>query len=135
MRKLILAAAAASSLAFAVPASAQTFYAGVGFGPSYGAYDYGYAGWGWPGSSYYDFAWAGPQAYAPAVTYWAPPVTRRFVVVRERPVVRRVVRDRRLVRYRDDALGAYAYSPGYVGYGAPYVGVGVGFGPRVWWRD
>ena len=74
MRKLIFALAAASALSFAVPASAQTFYAGVGYGPSYG-YNYGGYGYGYP----YRAAWGGPRFYgydyAPAVTvYAAPPV-------------------------------------------------------------
>ena len=128
MRKLFFALAAVSAVAFAGPASAQTFYAGagwgpyvdVGFGPAYSYYDYGYrpaAGWGGP--SYYAYGYAPPAVYA------APPVASTTVVIRERPVARRIVRERRVVRYRDDAFGAYAYSPGYRTYGSPYVSIGV----------
>jgi hypothetical protein len=50
MRKLILAAAAASIVAFAAPASAQTVYGGAGYSA---------------GSSYYDFDWALPTTPTP----------------------------------------------------------------------
>jgi len=130
MRKLILALAATSAIGFAVPASAQTLYAGFGYGPSYGYYGgYGY-GYG------YRTAWAWPRFYAysytPAVTvYAAPPVARRYVVVRERPVVRRIVRTRPVVRYGADAYAAYAYSPVATPYVSPFVGVSPGYGR--WW--
>jgi hypothetical protein len=134
MRKLIFALAAASAVSFAVPASAQTFYAGLGYDPSYGYYG-GY-GYGYP----YRAAWGGPRFYgydyAPAVTvYAAPPVARRYVVVRERPVVRRVVRTRPAVRYGGDAYAAYAYSP-VTTYDSPFFGVTLGRGPGYsWWWD
>jgi hypothetical protein len=125
MRKLIFAL---SALSFAVPASAQTFYTGygwgpyvgVGWGPSY-SYDYGYSGWG----PSYDYGW-GPLAVG---IYAAPPVASTVIV--QRPA-RRVVRER-VVRYRDRdrAYGAYAYAPGYRAYSSPYVGVGIG--PRYGW--
>jgi hypothetical protein len=130
MRKLIFALTALSALSFTVPASAQTFYAGygwgpyvgVGFGPSYSYYDYGYAGWG---PAYYGYGW-GPPAVG---VYAAPPVASTVII--ERPA-RRVVRER-VVRYRDRdrAYGAYAYAPGYRAYSSPYVGVGIG--PRYGW--
>ena len=50
MRKLVLAAAAASIVAFAVPASAQTSNGGSGYSA---------------GSSYYDFDWALPTIPTP----------------------------------------------------------------------
>ena len=129
MKKLIFGLAAAAAMAFAAPASAQTFYASFGPTWGYGPAAYGYAGW-WGGPSYYDYGWGRPAVAA----YAAVPVARSYVVVREPAprVVRRVVRERRIVR-RGDAFGAYAYSPAAVGYGSPYVGVRVGFGPRYGW--
>jgi len=130
MRKLIFALTAASAISFAVPASAQMFYTGVnvgpyvgvGWGPSYSYYDYTYGPWGPP---YYTVGWA----VRPAVTvYTARPVASTVVV--ERP--RRVVHERRVVRYRDNAYGAYAYAPGYGAYSSPYVGVRV-VRPRYGW--
>jgi hypothetical protein len=141
MRRLFFALAAVSAVAFAGPASAQTFYAGadwgpyggVGLGPAYNYYDYGYRPWaaGWGGPSYYGYG------YAPAAVgvYAAPPVASTTVVIRERPVARRIVRERRVVRYRDDAFGAYAYSPGYGSYGSPYVSVGVAPRRYGWFYD
>jgi hypothetical protein len=63
-----------------------------------------------------------------AVIYAAPPVASTVVV--ERPA-RRIIRERRVVRYRDSAYGGYAYAPGYRAYDSPYVGVGLG--PRRGW--
>jgi hypothetical protein len=127
MRKLVFGLTAAAAFSFAVPASAQTFYAdygwgpyaSVGWGPSY--YDYGYQA----SPSYYSYGWA-----PPAVVYAAPPVASTVVI--ERPA-RRIIRERRVVRYRDSAYGGYAYAPGYRAYDSPYVNVGVGVGPRYGW--
>jgi hypothetical protein len=141
MRKLVFALTAASALSFAAPASAQMFYTGVssgpyvgvGWGPSYSYYDYTYGPWG---PAYYTLAWATP----PVTVYAAPRVASAVVV--ERP--RRVVRERRVVRYRDNAYGAYAYAPPYPAYRAyayvpaygayrsPYLSVGVR--PRYGWH-
>jgi hypothetical protein len=131
MRKLIFALAAAGAIAFAAPANAQSFYAG--FGPSWG-YGYGYAPNYWDN----DYVWAGPPAVGyttiPAARAYEAP-RRTYVAVRERPrVVRRIVRERRIVR-TENPYAAYAYSPGVPAYSAPYVGFGVGFGPGYgWWR-
>jgi hypothetical protein len=65
-----------------------------------------------------------------AVIYAAPPVASTVVV--ERPA-RRIIRERRVVRYRDRGHGAYAYARGYRAYSSRYVNVGVGFGPRNGW--
>ncbi|MET0538112.1 MAG: hypothetical protein ABWZ64_09160 [Xanthobacteraceae bacterium] len=130
MRKLIFAVAALAGIAFAAPASAQTYYAGygwgpyvgVGWGPAYSYYDYGYRpAWG---PAYSAYGWSPPAV----AVYAAPPVASGYVVVRE---PRRVVRERRVVRYRDTAYGAYAYAPGYRAYHSPYVSVGIG--PRYGW--
>ena len=105
MRKLIFALTAVSAIGFAVPASAQTFFAHIGYGPGWGYYvplGYGYrSAWG-PG---YAYAYYAP----PATVYGAPPVVRRYVV-RERPVLRRIARARPVVRYGAQTYRAYAYS-------------------------
>jgi hypothetical protein len=129
MRKLIFAVAALAGIAFAAaPANAQMFYTGYGWGPYVGV------GWG-PSYSYYDYTYGpfGPPyntlgMAVPRTVYVAPPVASGYVVVRE---PRRVVRERRVVRYRDTAYGAYAYAPGYRAYSSPYVSVGSG--PRYGW--
>src|SRR5437588_9546615 len=114
MRKLIFALAAAGAMACAAPANAQTYYYATPFG-----WTTGFApGWG------YGYGWGRPAVAA----YAAVPATRSYVAVRGRPVLR----ERRIVR-RGNALGAYAYSPGMVAYGAPYVAVGFGFGPAYGW--
>ncbi len=88
MKNLILALTAASAIGFTAPASAQTFFARIGDGPGWGYYvplGYGYRS-----------AWGASYAYAyyapPTTIYAGPSVTRRYVVVRERPVPRRIVR-------------------------------------------
>ncbi len=148
MRKLIFALAAIgamafSAMAFSAPANAQ--WLSVGFGPTWG---YGYSPSYWGGDSYGASYWGGPGFYGdygwggPAVVGYtavparrsyvaAVPARRTYLAVRERPrVVRRVVRERRIVR-SENPWGAYAYSPGVVTYSSrPYARFGVGFGPR-----
>ena len=130
MRRLALALAAATVIAGAVPASAQTV--GVEFG--YGGY------WGGPYAQSY---WGGPHAYSygPSVGFYAGAPAADTYVYADRPrPARRVVRSRVVTSY-DPAFGAYAYAPSY-SYGGPAVGVAgpgvsVGFGPRhpyhPWW--
>jgi hypothetical protein len=130
MRKLALALTAATILAGTVPASAQSFYAGVGSGPAWG-----YDAWGWERASAYGY---GPGFYGPGFGvgfYGGGPVADSYAYVdRPRYRVRRVVRTTRVVRSYDPAFSAYAYAP--YAYAGPSVSVGFGFGPgwgRTWW--
>ena len=83
MRKLIFALAAASAVSFAVPASAQTFYAGLGYDPSYGYYGgYAPAYYGGYAPAYYNYGYApayyGPRYRRPYAYYGGPRYYRGY---------------------------------------------------------